>query len=179
MLSFNPVVAQSFPMSVFRSCLLPIIVTRGSDQQALSTKFSSRNDDSIARNYGQLLIELCSTVPDGICCFFPSYMYMEAIVQTWERLGLISQIIKHKLIFLETKDIFETTLALDNFKRSCDSGKGALFLSISRGKVAEGVDFDRHYGRCVVVLGVPYQYTQSISLNARLDFLRDKYQVGI
>ena len=24
------------------------------------------------------------------------------------------------------------------------------------GKVAEGIDFDRHYGRCVVMMGVPY-----------------------
>lgn len=30
---------------------------------------------------------------------------------------------------------------------------------MARGKVAEGIDFDRHYGRCVVMFGVPYQYT--------------------
>ena len=28
-------------------------------------------------------------------------------------------------------------------------------------QVAEGIDFDRHYGRCVVMFGVPYQYTLS------------------
>ena len=55
----------------------------------------------------------------------------------------------------------ETTLALDNFRRACDSGRGAVFLSVARGKVAEGIDFDRHYGRCVVMFGVPYQYTLS------------------
>ncbi len=27
--------------------------------------------------------------------------------------------------------------------------------------MAEGIDFDRHYGRCVVMFGVPYQYTLS------------------
>jgi hypothetical protein len=40
----------------------------------------------------------------------------------------------------------ETTLALDNFRRACDAGRGAVFLSVARGKVAEGIDFDRHYG---------------------------------
>lgn len=30
-----------------------------------------------------------------------------------------------------------------------------------RGKVAEGIDFDRHYGRLVVMFGVPFQYTLS------------------
>ena len=28
----------------------------------------------------------------------------------------------------------------------------AIFLSVARGKVAEGVDFDRHYGRCGINL---------------------------
>jgi Rad3-related DNA helicase len=39
-------------------------------------------------------------------------------------------------------------------------------------QVAEGIDFDRHYGRCVVMFGVPYQYTLSRVLRARLDYLR-------
>lgn len=30
-----------------------------------------------------------------------------------------------------------------------------------RGKVAEGIDFDRHYGRLVIMYGVPFQYTLS------------------
>jgi len=43
--------------------------------------------------------------------------------------------------------VVETTLALDNFRRACDCGRGAIFFSVARGKVAEGIDFDRHYGR--------------------------------
>lgn len=66
-----------------------------------------------------------------------------------------------KLVFIETVDVVETTLALDNFRRACDCGRGAIFFSVARGKVAEGIDFDRHYGRCVVMFGVPYQYTLS------------------
>lgn len=30
-----------------------------------------------------------------------------------------------------------------------------------RGKVAEGIDFDRHYGRLVIMFGIPFQYTLS------------------
>ena len=29
-------------------------------------------------------------------------------------------------------------------------------MSISRGKVAEGIDFDGHYGRAVIMFGVPF-----------------------
>lgn len=41
------------------------------------------------------------------------------------------------MIYLETKDVVETTLALDNYKRACDSGRGAVFLSVARGKWAD------------------------------------------
>ena len=102
---------------------------------------------------------------------------------------------KHKLVYLETKDVVETTLALDNFKRACDMGRGAVFISIARGKIAEGIDFDRHYGRAVILFGIPYQYTKSPVLKARLgiiiivisiviviiipslDFMQTKYQI--
>ncbi|XVF17692.1 hypothetical protein REPUB_Repub10bG0145500 [Reevesia pubescens] len=36
-----------------------------------------------------------------------------------------------------------------------------FFFSVARGKVAEGIDFDRHYGRLVIMFGVPFQYTLS------------------
>merc|ERR1711937_896431 len=79
--------------------------------------------------------------------------------------------------FIETKDIVETTLALDSFKKACDCGRGAVFFSVARGKVAEGIDFDRHYGRCVVLFGVPFQYTLSRELRARMEFMREHYQI--
>jgi DNA excision repair protein ERCC-2 len=69
-LNFHPVVRCSLPMSVFRHCLLPMIVARGSDQGPISTRFEERKDDAVVRNYGQLLLKLAATIPDGICCFF-------------------------------------------------------------------------------------------------------------
>ena len=102
---------------------------------------------------------------------------MENVINHWDQMGVLQKCMEHKLVYLETKDVVETTLALDNYKKACDSGRGAVFLSIARGKVAEGIDFDNHYGRCVVLFGIPYQYTKSHVLRARLDFMREKYQV--
>ena len=73
LLNFQPVHAASLPMSTFRPCLLPLIVTRGSDQIAISTRYELRKDLAVVRNYGQWLIDLAAAVPDGICCFFTSY----------------------------------------------------------------------------------------------------------
>ena len=56
------------------------------------------------RNYGALLIELSTTVPDGVVCFFTSYSYMEGIVVLWNEMGILSQLLKNKLLFVETPD---------------------------------------------------------------------------
>jgi DNA excision repair protein ERCC-2 len=54
----------------------------------------------------------------------------------WDSMGIMRQLTKSKLVFIETKDVVETTMALDNFRRACDSGRGAVFLSVARGKVS-------------------------------------------
>lgn len=43
--------------------------------------------------------------------------------------------------------------------------------------MAEGVDFDHQYGRAVICIGVPFQYTESRILRARLEFLRENYGI--
>jgi len=171
LLHFQPVVSKQLSMSITRRCVLPLIVTRGSDQSPVSSEYALRNDPSVTRNYGALLVDVARTVPDGVCAFFTSYMQMEQTVAEWDSSGVLQKVLEHKLIFIETKDIVETTLALDNFRRACDCGRGAVFLSVARGKVSEGVDFDQHYGRAVVLFGVPFQYTKSRVLIERLTFL--------
>lgn len=41
------------------------IVTKGNDQVAISSKFESREDPAVVRNYGKLLVEMGTIVPDG------------------------------------------------------------------------------------------------------------------
>jgi len=45
-------------------------------------------------------------------------------VSVWNEMGLIHRLMKHKLIFVETKDFNETTFALENYKKACDNGRG-------------------------------------------------------
>ena len=40
----------------------------------------------------------------------------------------VQDLLRHKLVFIETQDVVETTLALDNFRRACDCGRGAIFF---------------------------------------------------
>ncbi|CAK9033414.1 General transcription and DNA repair factor IIH helicase subunit XPD (TFIIH subunit XPD) (ERCC2 homolog) (RAD3 homolog) (UV hypersensitive protein 6) (AtUVH6) (XPD homolog) (AtXPD) [Durusdinium trenchii] len=173
----NVVATESFSITMERKCLCPLIVTHGPDQVPISSRFSLREDPSVVQNYGSLLEQLVQTVPDGLVCFFTSYRYLEQVLEKWYETGVISRVLKHKLLFIETADVVATTYALNLYRQACDSGQGAVFLSVARGKVAEGIDFDRHYGRCVVLFGVPFQYTLSRELRARLEFLRQHYDI--
>jgi len=177
LLQFEPCVSESLSMSTFRPCIRPLVITRGSDQMSVSTKFEDRGDMGVVRNYGSMLVELCGTIPDGIVAFFTSYSYMESLISEWDAMGILRELTKSKLVFIETKDVVETTLALDNYRRACDCGRGAVFLSVARGKVSEGINFDRHYGRAVIMFGVPFQYTLSHVLRARLEYLQTHYQI--
>jgi DNA excision repair protein ERCC-2 len=155
-----------------------MIVSKGSDQALISTKFEDRQNPNVVTNYGRLLIDLSAVVPDGIVAFFTSYRFMEDMITAWYADGILHQIMRHKLIFIETKDVLETTLSLDAYKKACDVGRGAVFFSVARGKVAEGIDFDRHYGRAVVMIGVPFQYTLSHVLQARLEYLQSHHNIS-
>lgn len=66
-----------------------IVCLSFSDQLPVSTKFDMRSDLGVVRNYGRLLLEMVSVVPDGIVCFFVSYSYMDEIVNSWNESGIL------------------------------------------------------------------------------------------
>lgn len=177
MLGFSAVVQESYAMTLARRSFLPMIVTRGSDQGQMSSGFQTRSDPGNVRNYGNLIIEFSKLTPDGIVVFFPSYLYMESVISMWQSMGILDQVWKSKLILVETPDSQETSLALETYRTACSNGRGAVLLCVARGKVSEGIDFDHHYGRTVLCIGVPFQYTESRILKARLEFLRETYRI--
>ncbi|KAI0562959.1 DNA helicase [Gracilaria domingensis] len=176
-LGFEPTIMRSLSMSMQRQAMCPLIVSRGPDQVAISSKYDCRADVSVVRNYGNLTVELASIIPDGVVAFFTSYVYMEQMISMWHEMGIINRLFEKKLVFIETPDAIESALALDRYRRACDTGRGAIFLCVARGKVAEGIDFDKHYGRAVLVLGVPFQYTESRVLRARLEYMRSMLNI--
>ena len=155
LLQFEPCISESLNMSTFRPCIRPLVITRGSDQLAVSTKYEDRNDIGVVRNYGSMLVDLCSVIPDGVVAFFTSYSYMEQLVSEWDATGVLRDLTKAKLVFIETKDVVETTLALDNYRRACDSGRGAVFLSVARGKVGIASIMSKFYRRCNITTHSP------------------------
>ncbi|KAF4748317.1 General transcription and DNA repair factor IIH helicase subunit XPD, partial [Perkinsus olseni] len=171
------VVSEALDISLERDCIRPLIVTRSNDI-VLSSSFQSRKDEEVSKCYGTLLEELVQVVPDGVVCFFTSKVFMQQVVRVWYDSGTLARLSTHKVVFFETDDVVSTTIALSNYREACDQGRGGLFLAVARGKVSEGIDFDRHYGRAVVLFGVPFQYSLSRRLRARLAYIRDTHGIS-
>lgn len=158
-----------------RNNISPLIVTRASDGTPLSTSFAERGNSIVYKNYGELLLEAAKTIPDGIVMFFPSYVYIEEIIVEWDKLALIEEILKYKLIFMEKKNQTEMDEIIANYTEAIERGRGAIFICVARGKVSEGIDFKDHLGRCSIVAGIPYQYTKSRSLLCRTEYLEKRF----
>lgn len=203
-LNFVPASIYEIGATLDRNSICPLTVTKGNDQMLLksredeevfkrddfldtntakeigdklSTSFANRTDPSVIRNYGNLIVNLSKIIPDNIVVFFPSYLYMEEVVTLWSESNVMNDILQNKLVFLETPDFRETEIALKNYRKACDIGRGAVLFSVARGKVSEGVDFEYGYGRAVVMLGIPYMYTESIRLKERLKYMKQEYGI--
>uniref|UniRef100_A0A915N8Q1 DNA 5'-3' helicase n=1 Tax=Meloidogyne javanica TaxID=6303 RepID=A0A915N8Q1_MELJA len=151
-LDFDPIIKASLSMTLARQCISPMIVSKGNDQVEITSRFETREDLSVVRNYGNLILELAAIVPDGIVVFFTSYVYMENVVSAWYEQRMIDELIKLKLLFIETTDALETSIALEKYVEACECGP-------------------------VVMLGIPYMYTESRILRARLEYLRDQFGI--
>jgi hypothetical protein len=57
---------------------------------------------------------------------------MEEVIGMWHGMGILNKVLANKLVFIETQDAVETALALENYKRACDCGRGAVLLSVAR-----------------------------------------------
>lgn len=102
-------------MCILICCCCWQVVSKGNDQVSISSKFETRDDTAVIRNYGQLLVETAKCVPDGVVCFFTSYLYLESVVASWYDQGIVDQLLRHKLLFIETQDNAETSYALMNY----------------------------------------------------------------
>lgn len=58
-----------------------MIITKGSDQVAISSRFEIRNDPSIVRNYGSMLVEFAKITPDGMVVFSPHIYIWKVLFQ--------------------------------------------------------------------------------------------------
>ena len=116
--------------------------------------------------YGEMLKKLCVTIPDGIVCYFSSKKLMEDYILKWNEQNVFDFILDYKLIFVEESDSSRLSQILTEYKKSCNSGRGALLLLSMRNKASLLDELYGHYSRGIIFLGFPIE----TKVNKILDF---------
>lgn len=129
---------------------------------------------------GSVLTNVCSIVPGGIVCFFPSYDYEKKVYTYLEKTQKLEQLGKKKRIFREPKSSSDVDKVLASYAKSIkhvtNTQTGGLLFSVVGGKLSEGLNFSDDLGRCVIVVGMPYPNIKSPELQEKMSYL-DKTEV--
>jgi len=149
--------------------VFPMIVSKGADQIELSTEHSRKHDAGVMRNYANMIMRLSETIPDGILCMFPNIKALKDI-----GLDYYDEILEKKLIFAEMPDVLETSKSVSGYKLACENGRGGVFMGLMRGKVLGNISLGNSCARCIVIFGVPFEYTRPREFLARTRYFKAK-----
>lgn len=116
--------------------------------------FDKRKEIKLVEDLFYFFYKLSFKVPFGVVGFFPSYSYLEFVIETWKKLNLFKKLNAVKAIYYEStgsKDVLaEYTDTIQTAKR------GAILLSVVGGRLSEGINFQDDLARAVVMVGLPF-----------------------
>uniref|UniRef100_A0A1I8G3F4 Helicase ATP-binding domain-containing protein n=1 Tax=Macrostomum lignano TaxID=282301 RepID=A0A1I8G3F4_9PLAT len=112
---------------------------------------SAKNQPDLLTAAGDALVDLLSAVPSGAVVFFPSHDWESAVHSRWQSDGRLARLCHRKRLFYH--------------RWSCPVG----------GRLSEGINFADDFGRCVVMLGMPYPNKGSPELIETMAYLSDRF----
>ncbi|XP_055975960.1 LOW QUALITY PROTEIN: ATP-dependent DNA helicase DDX11 [Sorex fumeus] len=158
--------------------ILPLILCTGPTSQQLEFTYQRRELPQMMLETGRILCNLCTVVPGGLVCFFPSYEYQRQVHAHWQENGLLDRLAARKKVFQEPKSASQVERVLAEYSQCIQSCRqeggqvtGALLLAVVGGKMSEGINFSDDLGRCVVMVGMPYPNIKSPELQEKMAYL--------
>ena len=121
---------------------------------------------------GDIVLSMCSTVPDGLLVFFPSYAMMDKLTTRWKETGAFKAMTRLKPHVEEPRSGGSEALkkAMNQYYRGIKEGQGGIFFAVCRGKVSEGLDFSDENARGVIVVGIPYPALKDAKVIAKKEY---------
>jgi len=144
------------------------------DDPIFEFTFAKRNSTSLINNdLFYFYNNLSYTVPvtGGIVGFFPSYQYLQFVVDSWSKSGKLKTLTQHRKLFYEKKDGEDI---LSDYINTISKGEGAILFAIVGGRLSEGINFQDNLCRAVVMTGLPFPNVFSGELQIKKDHLEDK-----
>src|ERR1700733_13771323 len=114
-------------------------LSKGPTLTPLKFTFETKSALSVMNELGQILSNFCIIVPDGIVVFFPSFSYLETVLDHWGKSGLLKQIENKRPVFVENQS--RAPHLLEHYAEAVNLGKGAILFAVMGGKLSEGINF--------------------------------------
>lgn len=158
--------------------ILPLVLCTGPSNQQLEFTYQRRELPQMIHETGRILCNLCTVIPGGLVCFFPSYEYQRQVHAHWQERGLLDSLAAKKKIFQEPKRanqveqvLLEYSKCIERCTQEGGQVTGALLFAVVGGKMSEGINFSDNLGRCVVMVGMPYPNIKSPELQEKMAYL--------
>lgn len=147
-------------------------VSTGPSGKPFEFTYKERGNIEMLDELGRALLNICTIVPDGVVVFFPSYKFLDTVVQRWSIVNqgksIWGRLEGKKALFREKKEE-SVDAVLGEYSTAIDAGKGGLLLSVVGGKMSEGINFSDRLGRCVIIVGLPFPNANSAEWKAKME----------
>ncbi|MPC33978.1 Fanconi anemia group J [Portunus trituberculatus] len=150
-------------------------IGHGPRGRSLQATFQNTESWDFQDELGDLVLNVCQTVPAGILCFLPSYSMLNKLHDRWQSTGVWDEISKIKEAMTEKKkgedferDMVNFYTTIRNTQTEGASGiNGVFFMAVYRGKVSEGLDFADDNARAVIAVGIPFPSIKDIQVDLK------------
>lgn len=121
----------------------------------LELTFEKRQNPQLIESLFQFYFQLSQAVPrtGGIVGFFPSYQYLQLVIDCWQKSGFWSELVKLRKVFYESKAGVDP---LPGYTKAVTEKQGAILFAVVGGKLSEGINFQDDLCRAVVMTGLPF-----------------------
>ncbi|OQV04418.1 hypothetical protein CLAIMM_09306 isoform 1 [Cladophialophora immunda] len=164
----------SFGHIIPPSHLFAQAVVRGPSGIEFDFRYEMRGSERMILELGDLVLQTCRLVPDGVVVFFPSYDYLARVISVWQHQPASQPVMNAlgniKTIFQESKSIAVDEL-LQGYAAAVDGGRGGLMLSVVGGKLSEGINFSDKLGRAVLAVGLPFPNANGAEWKAKMEHI--------
>ncbi|KZF21810.1 ATP-dependent RNA helicase CHL1 [Xylona heveae TC161] len=152
-------------------------VAKGPSGLEFDFTFEKRKEDNVIDELGRAILNLCLVIPDGVVAFFPSYAYLESVIQRWQKQigankSIWERLSARKEVFTESKGSASVDEVLQSYSTSITNGRGGLLFSVVGGKLSEGINFSDRLGRGVIAVGLPFPNAHSAEWKAKLEYVQ-------
>ncbi|CAJ0873106.1 11292_t:CDS:10 [Entrophospora sp. SA101] len=143
--------------------LLTLTVSEGPMGGIFEFTYEHRQNVKMIDELGQVIVNYCNIIPDGVICFFSSYSYLEKVYKRFETNGILKRIEKRKKVFQEPRQANLVEKTLNDYNHhihtNSESHRGALLLCVVNGKMS------------VIMVGLPFANLSSNDLNEKMKFI--------